>query len=117
MWLFTETGFVSAVKSNIDPTKLMIRSRDKKSLEELAVLANAEILEIPNRDYPYRVITDKAVLTEWMTGLIADLDYSNFKGRVEVTRGHEFTKALHDVWSDMHQVTDTKAAKKRSLYY
>lgn len=117
MWLFTETGFVSAVVSNLDPSKIMVRSRDKESLTELSYLAGEEILEIPNRDYPYRVITEKDVLKEWMNSLIDDMNYSNFKGRVEVTRGHKFTDALHKVWADMHDVTDTKKAKKRSLYY
>lgn len=117
MWLFTETGFVSAVQSNLDASKMMIRARDKKSLVEISALADAEILEIPNRDYPYRVITDKETFTLWMNQKIEDIDYSNFKSRVEKTRGVTFTSALHKVWDVMHMVTDTKKAKQNSLYY
>jgi len=117
MWIFTETGFVSAVVSNQDPTKMMVRARDKKSLMDLSTLSGEDILEIPNRDYPYRVITDKKTLKTWMAGMIDIAEYSNFKSRVSVTRGGEFVRALHDVWAVMHDVTDTAKAKKNSLYY
>ena len=117
MWLFTETGFVSAVVSDIDPTEVSVRSRDKQSLEELCLIGDLEILELPNRDYPYRVITTKDVLKEWITQTIDRADYSNYKGRMGQTRGWDFTEALHNVWSAMHKVTDTASAKKRSLYY
>ena len=53
MWLFTNTGFVSAVSNGQD---LMVRSRDRESLEPLAEAAKTEILSTPKNDYPYRVI-------------------------------------------------------------
>ena len=43
MWVFTETGFVSAVKKNDRPDVYTVRSRDRKSLEPLAALAKVEI--------------------------------------------------------------------------
>ena len=39
MWLFTETGFVSAVCSPEDKDIMKVRARDKKSLLELSELA------------------------------------------------------------------------------
>ena len=39
MWVFTETGFVSAVRKVDSPSKITVRSRDKQSLEVLAELA------------------------------------------------------------------------------
>jgi len=53
MWLFTNTGFVSAVSNGQD---LMVRSRDRESLEPLAESSKTEILSTPQNDYPYLVI-------------------------------------------------------------
>jgi len=117
MWLFTETGFVSAVCESKDSNTMAVRSRDKQSLEELALISGTEILELPNRDYPYRVIVSKEILTNWMTSTIADAGYTNFKSHIYQTRGEKFEHALHDVWATMHKVTDTAKAKARSLYY
>ena len=36
MWIFTETGFVSAVRHFKEKDKLVVRARDQKSLEGLA---------------------------------------------------------------------------------
>lgn len=117
MWLFTETGFISAVCDPKDKNTMAVRARDKQSLAELSEMFNAEILELPKRDYPYRVIITKKNLTEWMVKSIADAQYTNFKSRIYQTRGEQFEHALHDVWAVMHKVTDTAKAKARSLYY
>ena len=53
MWLFTNTGFVSAVSNGKD---LTIRARDKESLAPIAQSAQVEIIATPTNDYPYRVI-------------------------------------------------------------
>jgi hypothetical protein len=37
------------------------------------------------------------------------VNYPNYKDHMEVTRGHEFTGALHNVWSAMRQVEDDDA--------
>ena len=39
MWVFTETGFVSAVAHRDNPEILIVRSRDRHSIEPLALLA------------------------------------------------------------------------------
>lgn len=48
MWLFTDTGFVSAVSDGSD---LMVRSRDRESLVPLAAVAKVEIKKTPKNDY------------------------------------------------------------------
>jgi hypothetical protein len=45
MWVFTQTGFVSAVRKADAPSKITVRSRDKQSLEVLAELSETEIIE------------------------------------------------------------------------
>ncbi len=53
MWIFTTSGFISAV-SNSDGT-LKVRARDKASLKALAKTFNVEIKHTPVADYPYRL--------------------------------------------------------------
>ena len=43
MWLFTETGFVSAVRHREDPDLLVVRARDRQSLEPIEAACNVEI--------------------------------------------------------------------------
>ena len=58
MWIFTETGFVSAVRKHDAPTKVTVRARDRRSLLELSELAETEIVETPHADYRFRVLVD-----------------------------------------------------------
>jgi hypothetical protein len=37
------------------------------------------------------------------------IDYANYKDHMESTRGHDFTDALHRVWTAMQQVEDAEA--------
>jgi hypothetical protein len=108
MWVFTETGFVSAVKKNDRPDVYTVRSRDRESLEPLAALAKVEIVETPYGDYPLRVFVEPAVFTEWIAGQASNIEYSNFKSRVTKTRGYDFVDALHDVWAAMLKTVDKR---------
>jgi len=58
MWVFTNTGFVSAVSTG---KELMVRSRDRESLEPLAESAKTEIIATPSNDYPYRTIVSHEI--------------------------------------------------------
>lgn len=106
MWVFTETGFVSAVKKNNRPDVYTVRSRDRKSLEPLTTLAGVEIIENSGGDYPLRVLVKPAVFVEWLSDQASSIDYSNFKSRVTKTRGYDFVDALHDVWAAMLKTVD-----------
>ena len=108
MWVFTETGFVSAVRKNDRPDVYTVRSRDRKSLEPLASFAKAEIVETPYGDYPLRAFVEPAVFTEWLAGQASNIEYDNFKSRVTKTRGYDFVDALHDVWVAMLKVAEKK---------
>ena len=106
MWLFTNTGFVSAVSNGQD---LMVRSRDRESLEPLAEAANTEILSTPQNDYPYRVIVTHEIFSRWAAHMAAGISYKNFKSEVASTRGYDFAHPLMKVWSAMHEVEDSGA--------
>jgi hypothetical protein len=112
MWIFTETGFISAVAHREDQRFMMVRARDKQSLEELALMSQTEIEYSPNADYSWRTVVHKQDLYGFMENAISVADYDNFKNRVTKTRGRRFVDALHEVWEVMHKVED-EAAKKR----
>jgi hypothetical protein len=64
MWLFTNTGFVSAVSNG---KSLMVRARDGESREPIAESAKTEILATPQNDYPYRVIVTHEFFARWVS--------------------------------------------------
>jgi muramidase (phage lysozyme) len=108
MWLFTNTGFVSAVSNGKD---LMVRARDRESLEPIADSARTEIISTPQNDYPYRVIVSHELFANWIAHMARGITYKNFKSEVAATRGHEFAHPLIKVWSAMHEVEDKSARK------
>jgi hypothetical protein len=109
MWLFTNTGFVSAVSTG---TELMVRSRDRESLEPLAEAAKSEIISTPSNDYPYRTIVSHEIFSRWAAHMASNISYKNFKSEVAATRGYDFAHPLMKVWSAMHEVEDQSARAK-----
>jgi hypothetical protein len=109
MWIFTETGFISAVRKPEYPGVVTVRSRDRKSLESLAAKAQVQIKRSPRGDYPYRVFVSDGPFIEWFLDRGAELQYSNFKNRVVETRGKAFSNALNKVWLAMLSVEDAEA--------
>ncbi len=109
MWIFTNTGFISAVSNGKD---LMVRSRDRESLEPLAESAKTEIIATPVNDYPYRTIVSREIFSRWAAHMASNIAYKNFKSEVAATRGHDFADPLMKVWSAMHEVEDQYARVK-----
>lgn len=115
MWVFTETGFVSAVRHRNEKGMLMVRARDSQSLEDLADMQSAEISSSPFADYPYRVVVSDETFKSWHSMTIDMLDYDNFKSRVTSSRGNNYHDALMDVWTAMHKVEDKAARRKERV--
>lgn len=109
MWVFTETGFVSAVRKDSTPDVITVRARDRKSLESLAGLAQVEIAKSPNGDYPYRLFVATEVWAEWVSLVAINVDYDNFKSHVAQTRGYDYAHELSRVWSVMLDTEDEDA--------
>ena len=101
MWIFTETGFVSAVRNTEHEGKYSVRARDKESLAGLIETTGAELIVTSNTDYPYRIIISPEDFVQWTSEQAASIDYPNFKSQVAKTRGYEYTGALHEVWLAM----------------
>ncbi len=106
MWLFTETGFISAVRKSDRPDVYTVRSRDRKSLEPLTAMAKVEIVVSPLGDYPYGAFVEPVVFTEWVADQARQIEYGNFKKQVSLTRGLEFASALNNVWVAMLKTED-----------
>lgn len=116
MWVFSEGGFISAVAHRDKKDTLLVRSRDRVSIEPLAKFAEVQVKTTPNADYRYRIEVSKAVFAAWMTDQIEDLDYDNYKNRVHQSRGNEFAAPLHDVWSVMLEVDDVSGGPKTRYF-
>ena len=106
MWVFTTSGFVSAVYKD---GALQVRARDRKSLEALSKETAAAIIATPLADYPYRIAITNEQFSKWLSQQVMSVDYKNFKSEIADTRGHGFAKPLNKVWSVMHEVEDSKA--------
>ena len=117
MWLFTQYGFYSVVcardltgnPTRIYPDKFMVRARTRRHLESLQKrfrqLAAAEITDTTNTDYRYRMVVAKSLWAEVAQELTAEIDYGNFKERVErSTHDDRYVDALHAVWGVMEQL-------------
>ena len=109
MWIFTETGFVSAVRKTERPDVMTVRSRDRQSLEAVTSVTGGEIVASPQGDYPYRAFIAPEAFAAWVADAASQVDYDNFKSRVGRTRGYGYTHALHDVWSAMLSTEDGEA--------
>jgi hypothetical protein len=106
MWVFTTSGFLSAVYKD---GALQVRARDRKSLEPLSKETNAVVIATPLADYPYRIAITNEQFSKWLSRQVMSVDYKNFKSEIGDTRGYGFAKPLNRVWSVMHEVEDAQA--------
>lgn len=111
MWIFTTSGFVSAVRNPNDRT-IIVRSRDRASLEPISSKFQTPIKKTPLADYPYRLFLDHEKFVKWVSDEASALDYRNFKSEVAASRGKDFARTLGQVWSTMHQVEDADSRLK-----
>jgi hypothetical protein len=99
-WMMTETGFVSVVKKG---GGLMVRSRDRESLEAFCALARVDssrIVEGGGTDYQFRVRrVSKRDVKRAMCATVDGIEYSNFKDRAKIARGKTYANFLSRVWS------------------
>lgn len=121
MWVFTTGGFVSAVEHRDNPELLMVRARDRQSLDsmldaiELAGHAEGvehetgEVTMAAPSDYPWRVVVPKSTFAVWAQHEILNgITYENFKDAADEERGDPYHKCLMGVWTAMLQLEDTQ---------
>ena len=109
MWIFSETGFVSAVRKNEYPDVITVRARDRESLEALAATAGVEIAQSPYGDYPSRAFVKPEVFSAWVSEVASTIEYDNFKSHIAHTKGYDYAHTLGSVWSVMLDTEDEDA--------
>jgi hypothetical protein len=102
MWIFTSTGFVSVVTHRDDPDLVVVRARDRVSLEPLIERTGAELNPWESWDYAFRIVVPRRVFASWLAEQAEAIDYPNFKDSAKARRGGEFVTALGRVWQAMY---------------
>lgn len=102
MWIFTSTGFVSAVVHRDDPDLIVVRARDRESLDALIERTGAEVNPWEGGDYAFRIVVPRDEFTAWTAEQAEAIDYTNFKDSAADRRGGGFVKALGEVWRTMY---------------
>lgn len=84
MWLVTRHGFFSIVKHRTAEDCYLVRARVADDLHALARVTGLalDILATPDADYGHRAFVDGAELAAILTTLGEEIDYPNFKSRV-----------------------------------
>lgn len=118
MWVFTSGGFVSAVQHRDNEDLVMVRARDRQSLEtmlegvELTGAADGEVFDRPEivsvpGDYRWRVTVSKATFVLFLQFEVLNyLNYDNFKDALSASRGKIYHDAAMGVWVKMLAVDD-----------
>lgn len=109
MWIFTTSGFLSAVAHRDQPGAVMVRARERSHLATLAAfscLADGAISETPSADYRWRITVTKAVFAEFVKAQAQAVDYDNFKNACHDRQpaARRWHHCLMDVWSAMRRL-------------
>lgn len=103
MWLMTQHGFFSATLSPLEPSKIQLRARKKQHLRDIG-FADDEIIVTPDADYKYRAVVTHSQFLDVLQELGSDIDYENFKGRVDALQADDYARSLHEVWAVMRRI-------------
>ena len=111
MWVFTTLGFFSVVCEKkgggmADTSRMLVRSRDRRHLENLRAKFNLSysIRDNEGTDYAYRMTLPKTEWVQILSALATEQEYTNFKNEAAnylQQTGDNYVRALHDVWSVM----------------
>lgn len=101
MWIATTFGWVSIVRPDED--NWYVRARDRRTLEVLGDIAGitSRVHDWPTADYRFRLIVNRAELTNVLLALGARIDYPNFKTAAMKKKGARYAGVLSKVWSTM----------------
>jgi hypothetical protein len=109
MWIFTVDGFYSAVQDRNDPTRIIVRARQRADLEALLKRLEREEIEIlawSGSDYAYRVFIPREMWISYLETVGKELDYPNFKARALSAGDYERSNAYHRVWGVLREWQD-----------
>ena len=118
MWIFTKDSVLSVVE--YDPTNgyaddglapqdhdhVFVRSRQRDHLTAVG-FSDADVIETPMNDYPFRVIATKEKVTELIADQVRLISYHNFKGAC-MRDGTHPASMLHDIWESVLRYLDDR---------
>ncbi len=116
MWIFTKTGVLSIVEydptngyaddgvAERDRSQLMVRSRQAEHLTEVG-FSESEIIETPNNDYPFRVITGRERVAQLILLQVMSIDYENYKAKACQALPYGM---LSEVWGSVRSHLDQR---------
>lgn len=96
MWVFTQVGLVSIVENIKSSKELIIRARERKTLEMLVPEYADKIVSIPYSDYHFRIFLDRKIAAKYVKKWVQKIDYSNFKGSI---KDNSYHSVLMSIWS------------------
>lgn len=112
MWCMTPFGFFSIVAAR--PTRagsnkdmLIVRARVKSDLvrfRDAYMPLMGRIYSTPDRDYPYRAIVTRKMVSAAMAKVTMDITYDNFKDEVARVLGHGRANLYHRVWDTLRNL-------------
>jgi hypothetical protein len=117
MWLFTEKGFLSAVRKGHGDQNMVIRARNIDALKDLSEFSMTAIVRTPKADYPFRLHVTPHAWAEYVKSVAMAVDYRNFKTQVKKTLGQDQADALGQVWKAMLAVQDEDARAPLTTEY
>lgn len=122
MWIFTTSGFVSAVKDNQNAGRVLLRFRDPAHAQRaMAVMypkhqaRRPQILVTPVADYRWKASVPQSAFTRLVLAAAADvMTYTNFKDACHRRQPDDRTP-LMAVWSAMnrHQADEVHRQARR----
>lgn len=117
MWLFTETGFLSAVRKGHGDQNLVVRARNIDALKGLSEFAQTAVVRTPKADYPFRLHLTPATWGEYVKTVALAVNYRNFKSHVKETLGLDHADVLGLIWKTMLAVQDENARQPLTTEY
>ncbi len=108
MWIFTKSGFFSAVQHFDDANLIHVRARFRGDLERLCEANNVapNVYETPLNDYPFRMDFERNVWERIVAAEAAGIDYSNFKNAVHDGTTRDW--AYMDVWAALRRAEEPR---------
>ena len=99
-----------------DPGCVSQGRTEAEALENIRELAPAQIVNLPGRDYRYRLIALKQLWSAILAELSQEQEWSNFKSEVARYQGASdsgYLHALHEVWSIMRGLQEIEPGNAR----
>lgn len=118
MWIFTRNAFISAVEfdphfedddgtvRHVPGTHMMVCGRRKEHLVEFGFL-EANIVDTPEADFPFRTFIAKTVFAEMLQRHAAAIDYREYKAKA---RERLPWGMLLSTWSTVRMYLDEREA-------